>query len=388
MGSVVSDGLSVSLVDCPEPRELEREWRALEAQAEASFFTSWTWIGCWLSRLEPTLRPRLLRAERGDRTVGLGLVVAHRSFRLRVLPLRCLQVHATGDPRHDDITIEHNALLIVKEGRAKIEEAMLGHLCSPGFGWDSIFFPGVSTMPSLDGLPALNMVTETASSPAYAVDLDPIRGGAGGDYLSQVSRNTRSQIRRGVKAYEQFGSVRVSVARDKAEALLFLSRLKNLHQRAWTARGQAGAFANPLFEVFHADVIERGMEQGQIFLLRVHAGDQDIGYLYNFAHERTISAYQSGFNYGALEKNSHPGLVSHALAIQHFLDAGYSEYDFLAGDSRYKRQLSTRNYDIVTLALHRDNFSLRLQKQWRALKQQLKSARGAEAPAQEDPEAA
>jgi CelD/BcsL family acetyltransferase involved in cellulose biosynthesis len=387
MGSVVSDGLNVSLVDCPEARELESEWRALEAQAEASFFISWTWIGCWLSRLEPALRPRLLRAERGDRVVGLGLVVAHRCFRLRAIPLRCLQVHATGDPRHDDITIEHNALLVAKEGSATIEEAMLGHLCSPGFGWDSIFIPGVSAMPPLDGLSPLNMVTETASSPAYAVDLDPIRSG-GGDYLGQVSRNTRSQIRRGVKAYEQFGSVKVSLARDKEEALLFLSRLKDLHQRTWTARGQAGAFANPLFEVFHAGLIERGMAQGQIFLLRVHAGDQDIGYLYNFAHEGTISAYQSGFNYGLLEKNSHPGLVSHALAIQHFLDAGYSEYDFLAGDSRYKRQLATRNYDIVTLSIHRNNLSRRLQKQWRALKHRLRPAQGAESSAQEESEAA
>ena len=301
----------------------------------------------------------------------MGLVVANRAFRLRFLPLRCLHVHATGDRLHDDITIEHNGLLVTRDGAEHIQQAMLSFICSPQLGWDQVHLPGLSSVPPLADFVALNVALRHESETGYSVDLAGIRG-RGTDYLGQLSRNTRSQIRRSIKTYAALGPVEVTAARDAQEALLFLGRLKAFHQRTWTARGAAGAFANPLFEAFHVQLIDRGFPCGQVQLLRIHAGEHDIGYLYNFVYKSRVSCYQSGFNYELVEKNSRPGLVSHALAIQHCADLGNDVYDFLAGDARYKGQLASDTYQMMSLSFLRNTHSLRVQDKWREFKKKLR----------------
>ena len=51
--------------------------------------------------------------------------------------------------------------------------------------------------------------------------------------------------------------------------------------------------------------------------------------------------YQSGLDYGLIEKHARPGLVAHVLAAQHNAALGHDVYDFMAGESRYKLTLAT-----------------------------------------------
>ena len=60
-------------------------------------------------------------------------------------------------------------------------------------------------------------------------------------------------------------------------------------------------------------------------------GDRVAGYLYNFVHRGWVAAYQSGFDFGDDADRLRPGLVSHALAIEHYRRAGVRVYDFLGG---------------------------------------------------------
>jgi len=64
-----------------------------------------------------------------------------------------------------------------------------------------------------------------------------------------------------------------------------------------------------------------------------------IGYLYSFTSEAKVYYFQSGFAYQDGCKLS-PGLFAHCLAIEHYRKRGLLEYDFLAGDMRYKRSLA------------------------------------------------
>ena len=99
-------------------------------------------------------------------------------------------------------------------------------------------------------------------------------------------------------------------------------------------------------------------------LLRVTAGSAEVGYLYNFVEAGQMLAYQSGFHFGLTERNHHPGLVTHALAVQQALDAGLDGYDFLAGQARYKQQLSHQTYAMATFTLHRPSLGLWLEQTW------------------------
>lgn len=363
--------LRVSLQPCPDPAALAPEWRALQAQAEPSFFTGWTWIGCWLAHLEASSRPVLARVHLGQELVGLGVLVPQRVRRLRGWPSVALHLHATGQRERDDITVEHNGWLVRRGLAEAVQAAVATQLWALAPGVDQVCLPGVSQ--GHDGWraapPPVACVRET-SEPAFRVDLSALRA-AGQDYLSTLGGQTRPTVRRSLRLYEGLGALSLTPAADVPQALQFLDRLKHFHQTAWTARGLPGAFANPLFERFHRRLIASAWPAGEVQLLRVAAGSAEVGYLYNFVEGGQVLAYQSGFHFGLTQRNHHPGLVTHALAVQRALDQGLDGYDFLAGEARYKRQLSHQTYAIASFTLHRPSLGLRLEQAWRRVRGRL-----------------
>jgi CelD/BcsL family acetyltransferase involved in cellulose biosynthesis len=173
---------------------------------------------------------------------------------------------------------------------------------------------------------------------APCVDLAALRA-AGADAFAPLSANTRHQLRRSLRRYAEAGELSLTRARDTAEAHGFLDALAALHQARWQARGQPGAFADPRFLRFHRALLARALPRGEAELVRVAAGPQMIGYLYNFLWRGEVLAYQSGFAYPP-DGQRKPGLTCHHLAIAAHLAAGAQVYDFLAGEDRYKTSLA------------------------------------------------
>ena len=113
---------------------------------------------------------------------------------------------------------------------------------------------------------------------------------------------------------------------------------------------------------------------GHIQMLRVRAGRHDVGYLYNFVHRGRVLFYQSGFDYELLAAQGRPGLVAHALSVQHNARQGHAVYDFLAGAARYKESLSTSRQPMVWAAVYRTTPAFRLEQALRSVKRRVRSA--------------
>jgi CelD/BcsL family acetyltransferase involved in cellulose biosynthesis len=480
-GASAGPRLRVRLDPCPDIPVVAAAWRALEPLAAPNFFSSWTWIGCWLQQLPPSLRPLLLQvhaegpspwpdrqrsmgraqADRGpdaaagptlgnigvhingyggadtdtdtdngsdsdssSQCVGLGLLVPHRTRRLRCWPSRGLLLHASGDAALDAITIEHNGLLARRDMAARVQQAawqallgvqMAGGDRLPALGrkpgghagrtrraaltlrmpwqddpprFDHVRIPGAADTDLLTqghhSNPGGLMVHRYAEA-AWRTDLPALAQGSD-DIVAGLGPGTRASIRRSLRRYAALGPVVLEAAASLDEALDFLQRLKHWHQRQWNARGEAGAFANPRFEAFHRELIAAAWPAGQVELLRLRAGPHEVGLLYNFVHGTTVSTYQSGLNLGLDAGNHHPGLVLHAQAMQRAYRAGHTVYDFLAGDARHKRQLGAQGYAMVTLHWSRSGAVARLESVWRAFKngltrQRAKAARAEDAQA-------
>ena len=99
-----------------------------------------------------------------------------------------------------------------------------------------------------------------------------------------------------------------------------------------------------------------------------------------------MSFYQSGIAYEA-DNRLKPGLVCHAHAVAYNAAAGHRIYDFLGGEARYKKSLSTdaahvRELTWSTIQRPRFRFALearaRLVRAWRAPPPQRTSAYAAE----------
>lgn len=359
--------------DLAEPAALGPAWRALEAEADPSFFLSWAWIGSWLAELPPQARPLVLRARQDDKTVALGLLCRRDVTRHGFVRSRGLFLHETGDAALDSLTIEHNGLLTRRDlDPGAVLAAALRFLADRAPGWNELTIGGLVPQSPLPAIPGLRLQTR-AVKPAPYVDLAAIRA-RGKTYLDTLSANTRQQVRRARRMYEARGALSFATARDVGEALAYLAELKSLHQAYWMARAKPGSFSNPFFERVHDRLIRDSFADGVIRLHRVSAGDQVVGLLYNFRYRNRVSAYQSGFHYESDPKLK-PGLVSHALAIEAALADGDAVYDFLAGEARHKRSLGTASTDMLWLTWQRDAWAFRLEHALRRWKRRLQGER-------------
>ncbi len=308
---------------------LGERWRALEARAHGSFFQSWTWTGCLAA--ERFADPILIEATEAGQTVGLAL-----ANRRPGLFRGTLHWGESGDPRLDCIYVEHNGPLTLAGREAEVARAMIAEASAR---YDLIL--GGLDESGLAAARAAASVLIQKSALAPLADLAAARRTPGG-YLMLCTANTRQQIRRSDRAYAAVGTLRIGRAAAIEEASAWLDDLARLHQATWTARGRDGAFAAPFFARFHHALIRRGLPRGEIDLLRVTAGRETVGILYNFRYAGRVMAYQSGFAYSDAHKARKPGMTSHSQAIQYSMTDGADIYDFLAGGDRYKRSLATR----------------------------------------------
>lgn len=316
--------------------ELAQEWIDLESRSEGNFFLSWAWLSCWLSTTGS--RPILVRARDGSQTVGLGFL-GRNATRRHFLSVRQLCLNETGVSDHDGLTIEHNGLLMARDVSEELPTRFFEEVRkSQALGtWDELVLGGVSYV-WVDAARAAGLKIELDQKKAdYCVDLERVRK-SGRSWQAGLSSNLRSQFRQSRTFAERIGTLSLSRAATAQEALTYFDGLIELHTAYWKASGKPGAFATSFSVNFHRTLISRSTESGGVEILQLSAGEQVLGYLYNFNYSGTVSNYQSGFSY--LDDNRHrPGLLAHGLAIEQSLASGGKRYDFLAGDSPYKQRL-------------------------------------------------
>lgn len=356
---------------------LGQDWQNLAKRATTSFFTSWSWIGTWLASLPPESKIKLLRAQVGPQTVGLAVLVRRGWRRLAGLPIApTWYLHATGRQAFDTLYIEHNGFLVDDRFSGHAEAAMLQHWwqATATHGVRELWLPGIAGegWPSAwsDALSAggRSIERELRTRNSYSVRLDAVRK-AGLDHLSTCSAGVRSHIRRSMKAYAEVGPLTLTVAQTREEALLYLEHLIELHQTRWEARAMPGSFASAWFTRFHRRLVAEQAPLGRVQLLRLHAGEHDVAYLYNFVHDGRVYFYQSGLNFDVGGKHARPGYVAHLLAIELNARLGHQYYDFMDGDDRYKRDLATTNERMSDLILRTPALRFRLERrlrQWHA----------------------
>lgn len=325
--------IAVSVTPVNDFAELGVRWRALEPRTNASFFQSWTWVGCLAG--ERFTDPVLVEATEDGRTVALALFN-------RVRPrfgTSELYLGESGTPELDCPYVEQNGVL-AEAGR----DDELTTLCLRAVAarYDLVLSGlSESVLPAVRHAAGSVLIGRSQASPY--VDLAALRA-TGGDYLSARSANTRQHIRRSDRFYQQAGPIVLEYACSVEEAHAMLDAMAALHQAAWTARGHPGSFAEPFFRRFHQALIVSAMPRGEISLVKVSCSDTTIGILYNFTHRGRSLAYQSGFAYQGQTSPAKPGLSCHARAIQGAMDQGLKVYDFLAGDDRYKRSLADQSH--------------------------------------------
>lgn len=337
-------GLDLSCRPLREVHGLEDRWRDLAARVgpAASAFLDWPWIGAWLGMLPPHVDVRVLQASLKDQVVGLALLVRTRRKLGGLSFCEAWHLHASGDAALDKICIEHNDFLVLPEHGDALRAAMLAHWQTVAGSAAELHLPGLVGEGWSRLLPA-GLSAEDETKRSAGVALAPVRE-AKLDFTPLLSSHARRFVRRSMKEYQGvIGPLAVETASSLAQAQQFLDELVRLHEAIWRKRGLSGAFAGAGVLDFHRRLIELAWPDGGVQLLRVRTGERAMGYLYSFVRGGRLYVYQSGFDYGLLDKHGRPGLVTHTLAIQHNAALGHGYYDLLAGESQYKATVATEH---------------------------------------------
>ena len=269
--------------------------------------------------------------------------------------------------------MEFNGVLCREGWEDKVAEALGAHLRA--LDWDEFAIAGISPGPMLTSLQSRSfpeLHAEISLRPSFYVDLDRLRQ-SNIEYEKSLSPNTREQLRRSLRLYAESGELRIEVAPDLAIAEKFFAEMCSMHQSTWMERGETGAFTPGRRLEFHRALIQRAFPAGCIQMVRVSAGGEAIGNLYNFVRNGKVYFFQSGFHYKQ-DKRLKPGLVTHALAIRYCLQAGFRDYDFLAGNAQYKRSLAKDCRQLAWVIFSRRRVKLVIIDKLRAVKHRLMKA--------------
>lgn len=344
-GNRTAGGLNARLfADRDRARQV---WRALERTlGDLGLACSWEWTDAWLSHYGDLVPHRFVAAERAGSPVGIALLTDGVGRRRGRIPLRTLHVGTAGEPPGESVHVEENCLLVDRGYRDAFAGALLEAAAADN-SWDELV---------LDGFAAEDAAAFVRREPGFSARREPCPAvdlraaeSTGGEVLKILTSNTRYQIRRSLRA---MGPVSTEWASTGEQARDILDDLIDLHQQRWRTIGKPGAFSSQRFSAFHRDLVARLVPQGKVLLYRVSNATGTIGCLYSFLDQGNVLSYQIGVA-PSDDNKVKPGFVSHGLCMQECFDRGLHDYNFLAGDSPYKRELSTGERELVWATLTR-----------------------------------
>lgn len=340
--------LAARFAPLPPLEDIATRWHALEQEAQGSFFLGWTWTGAWLESYGA--KPELLTiADADGRDVALALIGHAMAPRL-LGRTATLLLNQAGEATADRPFIEYNGLL-ARVDRADAAQAAMVRALDARRDWRVLRLSGIDPESRLLAVPRRRAIRADVS-PVYQVDLDAVRG-ADGDYLSLLSTNTRSQIRRSMKDHGGNPPV-AAIAVNMGEVDLWLGEMQALN----AGRHSDNAWDDPAFRAFVRALALRGLSNGEVEVVRLTGSNGLLGLLVNFVYRGVAMNYQSAFA-APLSPKDKPGLLCHMAAVGRYADAGHTRYSLLAGKDRYKQSLATCEESLEWWVLER--FSPRLE---------------------------
>jgi CelD/BcsL family acetyltransferase involved in cellulose biosynthesis len=333
--------VSVSLIPSGERALIAEIWEDLETRfANGSITCSWDWTETWLKYYGDFVPHYFVVGEYAGIPCGVALVSQGVDRRCGPFRVRSRHLGTAGEPDADSVCVEYNRLLVAPENRDAFASALVARIRQET-NWDELLLDGFApedAEPLLRAEPSL--VAERRV--CRAVDLRTASE-MGGEILAALKTNTQKKIRRSLRG---FGAIETEWADTVEHAIDVLNELINLHQQRWKQTGEPGAFSSARFVAFHRELVPRLLAKGAVILFRARSALGTIGCLYSFIEHGRVLFYQSGLT--AVDDNKlKPGLVTHALCMQCCMERGLTEYNFLAGDSRYKQELSTMEQELV-----------------------------------------
>lgn len=339
------NSIKVDIYELNSIQHLEVKWCDLAVRSNSLPFLDWGWISSWLGSLP--VKPFVLEATHQGKTVGLGLLCEMNKTIFPGIKIKQLWLHRTGQQKYDQIWIEHNDFLLDTNQANLIRTAMIQFLYSPECNWDE-FYLGMSTEAVESNFnQQLPKKRVEINSPSFIANLK--QKNTLQDYLTDLSKNTRSQINRTKRLLEQQGSLSLVLISSHEKKQQAFSEISVIHQNKWGKTEFGSGFSNNIFVKFHNNMLQRFPTTAQLYC--VYLDNISLAYIYVIKSPNTWYFYLS-----AVKKSDDNrvkiGLLAHALVIEDAILNNVNTYSFLAGYARYKKSMSNTPESIQQLVCY------------------------------------
>jgi len=338
--------------DVTQWQALRHDWDALHAVSPAaSTPLDFVWLRSWWEIYGPVYGAgglRIITLWRGRQLAGVLPLYLARG-RGGVLSASCLRFISTGEAEFEETCPDYLNLLYRPGEELACTQA--AWVAVQAMRWDTLELldlPADSPLLRWRGnaFPAEKItITERGSCPIANL------GEGFETYLAHLSAKTRKRARQEIRKAELSGAVLELV--DAAGADSCFDDLVRLHQTRWAAEGKPGCFSAPRFTEFHRQLVRQCSESGRMMLARLSLQGQTQVVLYGFVTDTKFDLYQLGVNPVARTVLHSPGTAANLMLMMKLVSQGVTRYDFLRGNSVFKRSLATEQRDVVRLTCRR-----------------------------------
>jgi CelD/BcsL family acetyltransferase involved in cellulose biosynthesis len=313
--------------------ELEATWLDVQERSDCHYFLTWNWFGSWLKQVKQPFY--VLQANINNQVVGLAVIFEKKRKVMRVSSKTQWWLNRTGDDAFDQPWIEYNDFLVDKQYKIEVSNALISFI-SKQDKW-SEFVAGMITNETEISLNKLRHNKRyIIKDYGYQVTLGDIKS----SFKSEVlSRNTRQKVNQTHRLLAGLGCVNFSVLTTQTEKLRALKFISSFHINKWKGTVTPSGFENLTFSnCFESQLKSACSEVSELTL-----NDKPVGYLINYVYRERVYFYLSALS-DEFDGKVKLGLYLHSLAIEHYREKNMMFYDFLAGESVYKKSLSNSTY--------------------------------------------
>ena len=338
--------LWLQLLDSSERSAAMRQWREVEASlSNRRLMCSSTWTETWLDHYGALVPHRFVIATRGGQPCGMALLTSGVGQHAGPFPLRTWHVGTAGEPDADSVCVEYNSLLVRDGDRIDFARQLLQWIDYQS-DCDQAHFDGFASDEIAELLVDNPQALITRTRSQY-FDLRAARE-ANVEPLLLLGKRTRAHLRRSML---QLGQPTGEWAASAERAEEMLHQMIEQHQARWNALGEPGSYASRRFREFHLDLVHRLVPVGAMGMYRVTSPSGILGCAQVFIDGSRALLYQRGWS--SQPGDVSPGMVVDYLCLAECQRRGFDQFDFMAGESEYKRRLSTHATELVWVALRR-----------------------------------
>lgn len=326
--------------------ELGEDWNSFLDQCEcSSVFMTWEYLSNWWKAYGHRfqLHTVLIHDAESNELIGVAPLMIGRGH---TYPRKAFR-HLTFLGGLGDSLAEYQDFIIRPGKEDQFFSILMNHLFAEEKKWDVISFPLIDESSStlihlVEEFPKLGThVVQLSSRPSPHITLPPTWQ----DFISSKSKNFKKQFNNHWNRLHKKHELEWLDAGKDIDVQEALEIVSDLNKERWGEKGDT--FKSEEFNTFHHSLAESFAAKGWLYLRLLKVDGKFAAARYDFLYGNKLWNYQNGW----LPELSHLSLGKMMIGdcVKWCIDQGIREYDFLAGDTDYKKSWSTASRQLMTI---------------------------------------